>query len=228
MSISDYDVIDSHVERFRNNLKTQTVGKVTEINYVGDYIESVTVKPYVNTQYKDGLSMEKASCYRVPLIYPSGNGGILSFPIKIGDPVFLMFCHEDIENYMETGDKGNPNTLRRFTSNDVVAIPCLHPHSESLKPSKDKFQIKYKEADITIDEEGTVFINTPSDVVVESASNVSIKATNVSIDSGEVTMTGNLRVDGNVTSGGDVETDSGISLNTHIHPLTKGVTLVPK
>jgi hypothetical protein len=217
MSVNSYEVINSHIERFKNTLKTQTVGKVTQVNYVGEYIESVTVKPYVNTVYKDGLIMEKASCYRVPLIFPSSGGGIMSFPVEIGDPVLLMFCHEDIEAYMDTGAVSDPNTLRKFTSNDVVAIPCLYPYNESLRPSKDKFQIKYKGADISIDSRGAVTVNSPEDVTITGATTVKVIAASITLQADDVTCTGNFRVDGTVSTGGDVTTDDGISLNTHTH-----------
>jgi len=228
MSLNNHEVIDSHIERFKNNLNTQTVGKVTKVNYIDDYIESVTVKPFVNTVYKDGLVMEKASCYRVPLIFPSCGGGIMSFPVEVGDPVLLMFCHEDIEDYMDTGSLSNPSTLRKFTSNDVVAIPCLYPFRESLKPSKDKFQIKYKGASISIDSEGSVTIDTPNEVKVEAASTVVVMASSISLQSSTVTCTGDLRVEGEITSAGDVSTDLGISLNTHLHSIAGAKTLVPE
>jgi hypothetical protein len=217
MSLNSYEVINSHIERLKSTLKTQTVGKITKVNYVGDYIESVTVKPQINTLYKDGLTMEKASCFRVPLIYPSSGGGIMSFPVEVGDPVLLMFCHEDIESYMDTGKVSNPNTLRKFTSNDVVALPCLYPYDETLKPSKDKFQIKYKGATVSINSEGDVTVDSPNEVVVEAATSVKVIASSITLQASDVTCTGSLRVDGDITSGGDVKTDKGISLNTHVH-----------
>lgn len=217
MSLNSYEAIDSHIERFKNNLKTQTVGKIVKVNYIDDYIESVTVKPYVNTVYKDGLVMEKASCFRVPLIFPSGGGGLISFPVQVGDPVLLMFCHEDIEAYMDTGSISDPHTLRKFTSNDVVAIPCLYPHDESLKPSRDKFQIKYKGAEVTIDPKGVVTVTSPDEVIVKGATTVTVIAESIKLEASSVTCTGSLRVDGSVTTGGDVSTDSGISLESHVH-----------
>lgn len=42
------------------------------------------------------------------------------------------------------------------------------------------------------------------------------------IDCSEVKMTGNLRVDGGISVGDDVETDEGISLNDHKHKIKSG------
>lgn len=46
-------------------------------------------------------------------------------------------------------------------------------------------------------------------------------ATTINCD--QVNMTGNLRVDGNISVGGDVVTDAGVSLNDHTHTDTPGL-----
>jgi len=57
---------------------------------------------------------------------------------------------------------------------------------------------------------------------IDQDANITVGGT-TTVDCSQVNMTGNLRVDGNVSAGGDVTTDAGVSLNNHTHNDTPGL-----
>lgn len=217
--ISQYEVIQSHIKKFKDTLYTSCPAEVIKVNIVGEYIESVDVVPSVARVYVDGLIKNRPPIYKVPLVYQSGGGGLLSFPVAIGDTVLLHFMMDDNESFLSDSTPV-PNSLRQFNYNDAVATPCLYPFSKNLQPSSDKVELKFRGSSISIDQEGNIVIDGAENVTVSNSTNVSIISTNIILD-GSVTCTGSLRVDGEVTAGGDVVTDGGISLNTHKHGLVR-------
>jgi len=60
-------------------------------------------------------------------------------------------------------------------------------------------------------------INAEDEVIVNTATATVNASDSVTIDSPQTTCTGELRVDGGVSVGSDVETDAGFSANTHKH-----------
>lgn len=231
MSVSQYEVIQSHINKFKDMLYTSSPAEVVTVNKVGDYIESVDVYPSVARVYRDGDIRPKSKIYKVPLVFPSGGGGLLSFPISVGDTVLLIFAGDDNENFLN-GSSVVPKTYRKFSYNDAIAIPCLYPLQSNLEPSSTKVELKYRGSSISIAQNGDIDIKDATNVTISGVTNVSIEgATDVTIESEEINLTatqvnisGELRVDGGVSTGGDVSTDDGVSLNEHKHKLVKAGT----
>lgn len=224
-----YRTIQSHINKFKDTLYTSSVGEVVEVNYEGDSIKSVDVRPSVNRLYIDGEERQKPVIFNVPVLFPSGGGAIISFPIQVGDTVLLVFGKEDIQNFLKDKAPKAPATLRKFSYNDAIAIPCLTPFTENLQPSKDALEIKFKGASIRIDKDGNVVVSSPKDVIVKDALNVSVtasekitvKSPTLVLDCTEVTVTGSLAVSGNISTEADIVTADIPSLNTHKHDLIK-------
>lgn len=224
-----YRTIQSHINKFKDTLYTSSVGEVVEVNYEGEFIKSVDIRPSINRLYIDGEERQKPIIFNVPLLYPSGGGGIISFPIQVGDTVLLVFGKEDIQNFLKDRAPKAPATLRKFSYNDAIAIPCLTPFTDNLQPSKDALEIKYKGASIKIDKDGNVVVSSPKDVIVKGALNVSVtasesitvKSPTLVLDCNEVSVTGSLSVSGNISTEADIVTEKIPSLNTHKHGLVR-------
>ena len=153
--ISQYEVIQSHISKFKDTLYTSCPAIVTEVHLSGESIESVSVRPTIARVYTDGDIRTKPIINNVPVVFPSAGGGILSFPIEVGDTVLIIFCKEDIENFIN-GTSEIPRTLRRFSYNDAIAIPSLYPTSKNLQPSKDDTVLKYNGNSITLKKDGGI------------------------------------------------------------------------
>lgn len=220
-----YKVIQSHIAKFKNTLYTNTIAEVVQVNLRGDVIESVDVRPSISRIYLDGEIVEKPIIYQVPIIWPSGGGAIISFPLEVGDTVMLVHSKEDITNFLRDRQVSPPDTLRKFSYNDAVAIPCVNPLRDNLDPISNKLELKYKDTKINIDQEGNVEIDCVANVRVINSIQASVNASEsitlttprVTIDSAETLVTGSLTVSGDITTESDVITSSIPSLNTHKH-----------
>lgn len=162
-------LIESFITRFKNNLNTTLPAVVTEVVTEGDNIVYISAKPVNLKVYVGGEIFERQEISNIPLIFPSSSEGIISYPVKVGDPVLLLFSQEDIDKFLHEGVTNvAPNTLRRFSLSDTMAIPCIHPTTSEVKPHKDNFQITFNDFKLSV---------TPSgDVSVETNTNVSITA----------------------------------------------------
>lgn len=170
--ISLYETIDSHIQNLKNTLHTSIPAIITKTITEGDYIRYVEVKPVVNKVFEDGSILESHTIGKVPLVFPSSSNGALTYPVSTGDCVLLMIPHADIQNWLKGGNVGTPQTFRKFSLTDAVAIPCIHPTNSEVKAHKDNFQITFNDFTLSV---------TPSgDTSLETNANVSVKANNAS------------------------------------------------
>lgn len=150
---------------------------------------TVTVKPLLNKEYADGAIGEAPILFDLPVIFPSAGGGLISFPIKQGDTGLAIFCQRSIDDWTYgDGSAVTPKSKQMHALNDGVFLPGLYTANTHLSPDPDNVQIKFSGSTITIKTDGVVEIDAPT-----------------------------VRITGNVSVGGDVVTDAGISLNNHIH-----------
>jgi len=217
--MSLFTVIQSHISKLKDTLYTNSIGEIVAVNITGNSISSVDVRPSVNRLYNDGEERLKPVIHNVPVVFPSGGGGIISFPLSVGDTVLLVFGREDISNFLKDKRLGRPATQRKFSINDAIAIPCLTPFSDTLNPSKDKVELKYKGSVVSIDNEGNVEVKSQSKVSVDAIGEVRVKSPTLVLDCPQVTIIGALNVTGNVSTDGDLITPIIPSLNTHKHGL---------
>lgn len=166
---TEYHAIDSHIERLKNTVYTSIPAKVTKVNKEGGAIHSVSAKPVNDKLWRDGLLLTRKPIHNIPLVFPSGGGGVLSFPVKEDDYVLLLFSQEDIDNFLVQGnDSGKPNTLRKFSLTDAIAIPCVYPLGNDLKPSQDDVELKFNDNKITLKKDGSVKVETASTISVSN------------------------------------------------------------
>ena len=150
---------------------------------------TVTVATLINKEYSDGAIGAPPTLYDLPVIFPSAGGGLISFPIKQGDTGLAVFCSKSIDEWVYgDGSAVTPTSKRSNSLNDGVFFPGLYTVNTHLSPDPDNVQIKFAGSTITIKTDGVVEIDAPT-----------------------------VRITGNVSVGGDVVTDAGISLNNHIH-----------
>ena len=219
--ISQYEVIQSHIAKFKDMLYTSLPARIIKVNYQGDSIESVNVIPTIARKYADGEVRNRPIIYRVPVVFQSGGGGLLSFPLAVDDTVLLVFSGDDHDNFLQ-GISQIPTTRRQFGYTDAIAIPCLYPFNSNLQPSKNKVELKYKGSSISIDGEGNILIDKADNVTISNATTVNIvSSSEINLDTPKVNCSGDLRIEGSITTAGDVTTDAGISLQNHKHGLVK-------
>ncbi len=158
--------------------------------------------------------INRAQIASVPVLQIGGGGFVMSFPIKTGDLGWIKANDRDISFFLKTYANSAPNTQRKHSFSDAVFIP-------------DSFM-----KDVTINEEdddNLVIQSLDGSVRIALWDNqVKITAPAIILDTATTTCTGELIVDGDITSStGDITSTMGdvlaqsVSLHNHIH---SGVT----
>lgn len=188
----------------------------------------VDALPLVARRYEDGRVTESPLLYRVPVVFPSAGGGALTFPVKTGDIVLLVFSMRSLEELLATdgSEKVVPHTARSHNIADAVAIPGFGTFVSNVRPHPENVELKFADAVLAIDPEGTVTIETGSAEMELRASGLQVfKNSNGSIQlgaNGVVTINGAaVDVDGGITSPKEMVAPSmvvdGKELKDHTH-----------
>lgn len=115
----------------------------------------------------------------VPIRYMKSSKYSISFPIEIGDHVFIVFAERSIDTWLLSGEIQAPGDIRRHSLSDAFAIPMMYAQTEVI-PSFDSSNMVIKAnngtSKITISDSGNVDIETTSDTTIESLTKISIAA----------------------------------------------------
>lgn len=65
----------------------------------------------------------------VPVVFPGGGGMRITFPVRAGDTVLLVFSDRSIDSWLAQGGEATPEDERRHHLSDAIAIPGLHPNT---------------------------------------------------------------------------------------------------
>lgn len=139
----------------------------------------------------------------VPIVFPSAGGFTLSLPIAAGDEVLVVIANRCIDSWWQNGGIQQPIEFRMHDLSDGFAIPG--PRSQPRVASG----LSSTNARL-VNDSGSVYIE------ITPGGAINMKAP------GDVTITGNLKVTGEVTA--QSAGASPIPLSTHLHP---GVTSGP-
>jgi hypothetical protein len=197
---------DLLAQAFRNRQAEMRVAMPAKVTSYDFKAQKATVKPLINRKYADGRIEEYPVINNVPMIFPRSGGASLTFPVKIGDTVLLVFSDRSIESWAENGGNVNPDDNRMHNINDAIAIPGLIPFvAGSAAKNNDDVLLTYAGAEISIQSDGKINMKSPK----------------VTIDAPEVYMTGELLVKGNIS---DLDNERGTFqlfrdiYNEHVHP----------
>ncbi len=162
--------------------------------------QEAEVQPLIKRRYKNGDVIDRAPITGVPVVFPAAGGGIISFPIVVGDTVLLIFSQRSIDRWVR-GDGGpvDPADNRKHDISDAIAIPGLFALNSALQSDPNNVVIKFKGASIALTPSGAVQIVAPGGFAV----------------TGDTTLTGDLTVSGDIVA--NEVTASGKILSTHTH-----------
>jgi Phage protein Gp138 N-terminal domain/Phage spike trimer len=220
-----------------NKLAGMHAGLPAKIVKYDPTTQKATVQPII--KYRDrswendpnGLK-DMPVIQNIPVIHPSAGSAIVSFPVKVGDIVALMFSSKSIDTFLLSDGSStiDPQDNRMYHQDDCYAVLGLYPFSKALGSHPSDLEVRMNsgtgnECKVALKPNGDVVITSPTKVIVNATDEVIVNTAtatvnasdSVTIDSPQTTCTGELRVDGGVSVGSDVETDAGFSANTHKH-----------
>lgn len=94
--------------------------------------QTITARPALKRKYSDDSVVERPLIPNVPVAFPRGGGASLTFPLKKGDSVLLVFSMRSLDVWKAKGGVVDPQDPRRFNITDAIAIPGAYP---GVKPA---------------------------------------------------------------------------------------------
>ncbi len=199
--------------------------------------QTISVQPAIQAIQTDQNGVETnvtmSLLLNVPVVWPRAGGFCLTFPIKAGDEVLVVFASRCIDAWHQSGGVQAQAEQRKHDLSDAFAIlaPTSSPNVVS-GVSSDAVQLR--------NDSGTahVEIDSAGNVNIVSSSEVNINAQSANITAPEVEITASTKIDltspeinlnGLATVNGDLEitppnnlTSNGITYANHRHTGVQG------
>lgn len=237
------NMVENAISYHLEDLHTLLPARIVEIDYK---TRKVSVQPSIKKKKRDGDNDAKglqdmAIIQNIPLIVPASKLAIISIPAKVGDEVLVGFFERSVDTYLfsDGATPVDPKDYRRHDYNDAVAVVGLNTFSNALEMHPEDLVIKMNatlanECTISFKPSGDVVVDTPAKFIVNATGNVEVNTSadaivnasgnltatiggDTTIDCGQTTITGEVRIDGGLSVGADVNTDAGFSANNHKH-----------
>ena len=208
-----YNALDFAMnQKLKDGMQTSFVGRIDSCSGKGSEAGSGTVSATQLTAQADasGKSLPMPSMTKLP--YTRLQGGIAAVIIDPvpGDICVFSCCKQDISGIKQGTSQPVPaGSYRSFSQSDSIAVGAIHT--------------KTPEVWIEIKQDKTVIIHAPKGVKIETDETVEVTAKKVDITAPEVSIKGNVKVAGSVTSTGDM-TAGGKSYLSHTHKGDSGGT----
>lgn len=164
------------------------------------------VRPSLPKRLASGEELPSPSVMEVPVAFQAGGGASLTFPLRPGDGLLLVFAQRSLEGWL-SGSATAPDDPRRFALSDAIAIPGLR--ASGLQGDASATVVRWPGATLRL-EDGGIARMTGTKLIVEG---------NVEV-TGTVQATGNISTPAEVSAGpiglkahrhGGVQTGSGIT-----------------
>lgn len=196
----------------------------------------IDVQPVLNDNKRDGTVQERPAVLNVPVQFPSSSSAALTFPLNVGDSVWLIWSMRGLDAWKRgNGRPSSPTDFRKFDKRDCFAIPGVWPISKSINNPANRIWDhstsdvvlvnsigKSTEAEVRIKPDGSVLIRTSGAVSVEcdtadvlANSSASITTPELTVDAINTTWTGNVTHTGTFSF-------NGIVFSTHVHGASPG------
>ncbi len=208
-----YNALDFAMnQKLKDGMQTSFVGRIDSCSGKGSEAGSGTVSATQLTAQADasGKSLPMPSMTKLP--YTRLQGGIAAVIIDPvpGDICVFSCCKQDISGIKQGTSQPVPaGSYRSFSQSDSIAVGAIHT--------------KTPEVWIEIKQDKTVIIHAPKGVKIETDETVEVTAKKVDITAPEVSIKGNVKVAGSVTSTGDMSA-GGKSYLSHTHKGDSGGT----
>lgn len=157
----------------------------------------------------------------VPIVYPSGGGFTLTFPIADGDECLVVFSSRCIDAWWDSGKVAIQSDVRMHDLSDGFALVGPRSRPNALSPVISGSAVELRNEDktsyISINNAGSVRVDTTGDVEVFANGAARVTAPTILL-AGAVTVTGSLTVNGNAAITGTVTNGVTTIGSDHIHP----------
>lgn len=204
-----FDTIKTHISDFEGDLYT---GAPAIVENYDPATSTIDVYPAIYKKDKaDGTLIKELLLERVPVIFNATRELGITYPIRKGDTVWLMFSHRDSEGWLVSEEEyAEPKTHRKHDINDAFAIAGAFKYNNSPVPQgqENNLCIRYNDNDIIITPDGELIVNSANTITINAPNQ------NVEITASNVNCTGNINAQGNITSQSDISATGDVSDGT--------------
>lgn len=155
-----------------------------------------------------------------PIVFPSGGGFVLTFPVAPGDDCLVIFASRCIDGWWQSGGQALPPEIRMHDLSDgfVLVGPRCQPNVVTPTPSSSGAELRNatRTSFVRIDASGHATVQAAGDVTVIASGQLNAQAPIIQI-TGNVTITGNLTVNGNTSLIGNAQSNGKNIGSTHTH-----------
>ena len=95
---------------------------------------TVSIMLQMLTNAAAGTTIDYPTLVDVPVLQLTGGLAGINLPIATGDPCLVIFADRDIDNWFATGSAQTPNTTRRHSLSDGMAIVGFRPLTKLTQP----------------------------------------------------------------------------------------------
>lgn len=201
------DWLTGLIEKLRNRINRDMENMLPCIvQAVSDDRTEVKVKPLITMVDLDGNRVSRQPIANIPVQTLGAGGVMISFPISVGDLGWIQASDRDISLFIQSHLESQPATDRMHSFNDSKFIPDVMYNFVINSEDSNALVIQSTDANVRISLDSEVRINVGDTRLVVTDSSVTWDA------SAGFTING-----AQITSGGDVITASGVSLDNHYH-----------
>ena len=193
------ELLSAHFDYAMADVYTSMPGVVVAVRDMGEMY--VDVQPSLNMRTEnEEIVSSRPPIMNVPLQLPISTKGGLTFPVSVGDPVWLMFSMRGLDTWKRSsGVSVTPSDMRKFDIRDCCAIPGTYPMGSSPNSAGKRsnahspddvvlvHNIGGSETEIRLKPSGDIEINSPTNVKIKCVS-ASIESDSTNIDTGNMTV----------------------------------------
>lgn len=164
--------------------------RITSVDYGSS---RASVLPLVKTQIGVNKTLPYPELINVPLVVMSGGTARITFPVKSGDTVLVLFSERDPTNVLagtgtETVNPVQTNYLGLFP---IGVIPCISVAGNSKSISDEDVLLENDKAKLILKPDGTAnYDNGAAKVTIQPDGNVNVNGLRITPDGNIITSSG--------------------------------------
>lgn len=139
------------------------------------------VQPSLSKQIADGRVLPAPQIVSVPIVFPTGGGFSMTWPLHPGDGVMLHFSQRSLEAWHDGGN-AVPDDPRQFDLSDAMAVPGLNHGGATAAADPVNSVLSFGGASISISASGEMRL-TATRIVTDSpiVSTAAITSKNITL-----------------------------------------------
>jgi len=146
------EVIRVAIEDALLNINTAMPGEIQSYDSATNF---ASVQPVFKRKYSENEEIVKLPIInQVPVAFPRANQAAITFPIKKGDTVLLIFSQRSLDKWKQSGGIISPDDPRTQDISDAIAIPGVYPVADPIVIDGDNLVIRHLLGKVTVKQDG--------------------------------------------------------------------------